>query len=359
MRCPRAGPHGVLGMARTLGEVAKLIGGRLVGDGSVVITGVGGIREATPGELTFLSNPKYLKFLSTTSASAIIVSEQFRSGNAADGRPLVVADDPYLAFVRAVELFADTGSCVKKGVHGSAVVADSASLGEDVAIGASAVVMDRARIGAGSTIYPGSYIGVGATIGSQVVIYPNVTINAGTVIGDRVMIHSGTVVGSDGFGFMADGDVHRKIPQIGNVVIDDDVEIGAGVCVDRATVGTTRICRGTKIDNLVHIGHNVVIGEGSIVVAQVGISGSTEVGQHVMLGGQAGIAGHIEIGDGAMVGAQSGVTRSIASGERVSGYPAQKHTLSKRLLACLQRLPALFQRVRELEKALEKLKERE
>jgi UDP-3-O-[3-hydroxymyristoyl] glucosamine N-acyltransferase len=217
--------------------------------------------------------------------------------------------------------------------------------------------MDRVTIGDRTVIHPGVYLGSGATIGEDTVIYPNVTIKASSVLGNSVIVHAGTVIGSDGFGFAPEGQVHRKIPQIGNVVIEDNVEIGANVCIDRATIGTTRICRGTKIDNLVQIGHNVVIGEDSIVVAQVGISGSTEVGRHVVLAGQAGIVGHIQIGDNAMVGAQAGVTRSIPAGERVSGYPAQKHTVSKRLNACLQRLPSLFRKVKELEKRILRIEE--
>jgi UDP-3-O-[3-hydroxymyristoyl] glucosamine N-acyltransferase len=344
-------------MHKTLQEVAELVGGRVVGDGSVAITGVSGIKEAKPGQLTFLVNPKYERYLATTSASAVIVSEEYESHHVADGKPLLVAGNAYGTFARAVELFAESESVVGKGVHPTAVVAETATLGKDVAIGANTVVMDRVTIVDRSVVHPGVYLGSGVSVGGNSVIHPNVTIKASSVLGDGVIVHAGTVIGSDGFGFAREGEAHRKIPQIGNVVVEDNVEIGANVCIDRATIGTTRICKGTKIDNLVQIGHNVVIGEDSIVVAQVGISGSTEIGKHVTLAGQAGIVGHIHIGDNAMVGAQAGVTRSIPAGERVSGYPAQKHTVSKRLNACLQCLPSLFQKVKELEKRIARIEE--
>ena len=342
-------------MRITLEEVARHVGGRVVGDGSIVLSGVAGIKEALPGQLTFLSNPKYERFLETTAASAIVVSEERAVASQANGRPLLVAENPYVAFAKAVELFSDKASAVPPGVHPTAVVAEDALLGPGVSIGPNAVVMGGARIGDRSIVHPGAYIGPGVIIGRDTVIHPNVAVKASSLLGDRVIVHAGTVIGSDGFGFAREEDRHRKVPQVGTVVVEDDVEIGANVCIDRATVGTTRIGRGTKIDNLVQIGHNVVIGEGSIIVAQVGISGSTEVGKHVVLAGQAGIAGHIEIGDGAMVGAQSGVTKSVPPGERVSGYPAQKHSVSKRILASLRELPSLFRRVRELERRIARL----
>jgi UDP-3-O-[3-hydroxymyristoyl] glucosamine N-acyltransferase len=346
-------------MSFTLEEVARRVGGTIVGDGSIVVSGVAGIRDARPGELTFLSNPKYERYLSTTAASAIIVSRAYIEREELNGKPLLVADNPYGAFAQVMEIFAAPSQSVERGVHRSAVVADTAAIGDGVSIGAHAVVGDDAVIEDGAVIHPGVFVGPGVHVGADTVIHPNVTVEAGSRIGARVIVHAGSVIGSDGFGFARDGEVHLKVPQIGTVVIEDDVEIGANVCIDRATVGVTRIGRGTKIDNLVQIGHNVTIGEGSIVVAQVGVSGSAELGRGVVLAGQAGIAGHITIGDGAMVGAQSGVTKSISPGERVSGYPAQKHSLSKRLHACLQRLPDLFRRVRDMEGRLERLEEKE
>lgn len=346
-------------MNMTLRELAERVGGEIVGDDSVELTGVAGIREAKAGDLTFLANPKYERFLSTTAASAVVVSQEYRAAAAKDGRSLLVSADPYGVFAGAMELLAQGVGAAESGVHESAIVAESATLGEQVAIGPNAVVMDRASVGDRSRVLAGAYVGPDVSIGRDCVIHPNVTLEARCAVGDRVIIHAGSAVGGDGFGFAmsAEGAGHRKVPQIGVVVIEDDVEIGANVCIDRATVGSTRIGRGSKIDNLVQIGHNVVVGQDSIIVAQVGISGSTVVGSRVILAGQAGIVGHIEIGDGAVVGAQSGVTKSVPAGETVSGYPARRHGLSKVLAACLQELPALFRRVRTLEKKMSRFEE--
>jgi UDP-3-O-[3-hydroxymyristoyl] glucosamine N-acyltransferase len=257
----------------------------------------------------------------------------------------------------AMSAFAPVGDTLESGVHETAVISKNARLGGDVSVGAHAVIMEGTVVGDGSAIYAGSYVGRDCTIGRDAVLYPCVTVRHGSVIGDRVIVHAGTVIGSDGFGFADAGHANTKVPQIGNVVIEDDVEIGSNVCIDRATLGSTRICRGSKIDNLVQVGHNVVVGEGSILVAQVGIAGSTRIGTGVVLGGQAGLVGHIEIGDGAMVGAQAGVTKSIPAGECVSGYPARRHATAKRLYALIENLPTLVKRLRELEKRLRRVEE--
>jgi UDP-3-O-[3-hydroxymyristoyl] glucosamine N-acyltransferase len=346
-------------MEKTLAELALMIGGEVSGDASVVIDGVAGIREARSGQLTFLANPKYERFLETTRASAVVVSPDDREAGERAGRPLLIARNPYGAFARAMELFAGPGAVVERGVHPSAVVSPTAVLGRDVAVGACAVVMERAVINDRAVVHPCVYVGPGVEIGSDTILYPNVTVKSASVLGDRVIVHSGTVIGSDGFGFATENGEHRKVPQIGNVVVEDDVEIGANVCIDRATTGTTLVSRGTKIDNLVQIGHNVVIGPGSIVVAQVGISGSTELGGGVVVGGQAGLAGHLVVGDRAMIGAQAGVTRDVPAGERVSGYPARRHSQAKRVLACVARLPELVRKVGELERRLKELEEKE
>jgi UDP-3-O-[3-hydroxymyristoyl] glucosamine N-acyltransferase len=338
----------------TLADVAEFIGGEVVGDGTTEVTGVAGIREAREGELTFVSNPRYERYVSSTSASAVVVSRGYEGGKPS-GASLVLVDDPYEAFARAMTLFAPEGDTVDEGVHASAVVADSARLGEGVAIGANVVVMEDAAVGDGSTLHAGSYVGRSAVVGAGTTVYPNVTIRDRCVLGDRVIVHSGTVIGSDGFGFALSERAHTKVPQIGNVVVEDDVEIGSNVCIDRATLGSTRVRRGSKIDNLVQIAHNVEIGEGSIVVAQVGVSGSTRVGRGVVLAGQAGVVGHIEIGDGAIVAAQAGVTKSVPPGERVSGYPARKHSTAKRLHALIEHLPTLVGKVRKLEKRVREL----
>jgi UDP-3-O-[3-hydroxymyristoyl] glucosamine N-acyltransferase len=334
----------------TLRDLAERVGGEIVGDGSVVLSGVSGIREARAGQLTFLANPKYERYLSSTAATAVIVSPSYRS--VSSRAQLLVCENAYGAFAKAMALFAPPEPPVEPGVDPSAVVSPSARIGEGVAVGPHVTVGAGASVGEGTRIDAGTFLGPGVTVGRGCTIRPNVTLTAACTLGDRVIVHSGSVIGSDGFGFAREGCFHLKVPQIGTVVVEDDVEIGANVCVDRATVGATRIGRGTKIDNLVQIGHNVVIGEDAIIVAQVGISGSTRIGDGVVLAGQVGVAGHIEIGDGAVVGAQSGVTRPVPAGLKVSGYPAQNHAVSKRILACVQQLPALFRRVRRLEQAL-------
>ncbi len=338
-------------MKVTLEAVAKAIGGTVVGDGSVEITGVAGIREAREGELTFLANPRYEPYLELTQASAIIVSENHRDV----GKPLIQNPNPYLAFLKAVRLFAGEAERPCQGTHPSAVVAHDATVGEDVSIGPNVVVERGAEIGPRSIVHAGCYIGARARLGEDALLYPNVTVREDCVLGPRVIVHSGTVVGSDGFGFVRDGEIYRKLPQVGNVVVEEDVEIGANVTVDRATTGTTRIGAGTKIDNLVQIAHNVQIGRNCIIVAQVGISGSTVLGDHVVLAGQVGIVGHIEIGSGAVVGAQSGVSKSVKPGERVFGYPALPLGQSKRIEASLRQLPELIQTIRRLKRRIDEL----
>ena len=235
------------------------------------------------------------------------------------------------------------------------MVSDGATLGENVGIGACAVIEEGARIGNGTLILAGCFIGKDTRIGENCLIYPNVTIREEVEVGDRVIMHSGAVIGSDGYGFAKDGEVYRKIPQVGNVVIEADVEVGANATIDRATTGTTRVGRGTKIDNLVMIAHNVVIRENCAVVAQVGIGGSSEIGKGATLAGQAGVAGHLKVGDGAVVAGQAGVIRDVAPDTIVSGYPAREHSQARRAFASLQRLPDLIKRVAELAERVTKL----
>lgn len=337
-----------------LRELVTIIGGELVGDGSVAITSVAGIREAGPGSITFLANPKYVDFLETTRASAVIVPK----GSSHPSKPLVVSDTPYLTFIKAVEFFVPNRDVHTPGIHATAVVDPTATIGSSVHIGANVVIGERVLIGDGTAVLAGTYVGRDTEVGGSCLIYPNVTIREETKIGERVVIHSGAVIGSDGFGFVKEGDVYRKVPQIGNVVIEDDVEIGANVTIDRATTGTTLVGKGTKIDNLVQVGHNVKIGENCILVAQVGIGGSTELGSGVTLAGQAGAAGHIKIGDGATVAAQSGVTKSVPAGVTVSGYPAREHGLANRIYASTQKLPGLLKKVAELAERVRQLEEK-
>ena len=310
-----------------------------------------GIREAREGDLTFLANPRYESYLDQTQASAIIVSENHRS----IGKPLIQNPNPYLAFLKAIRLFAGEAERPCAGVHPTAVVSEEAYVAQDASIGPYVVIERGASIGARAIVHAGCYVGARARLGDEILLYPNVTVREECVLGDRVIVHSGTVVGSDGFGFVRDGDVYRKLPQVGNVVVEDDVEIGANVTIDRATTGTTRIGAGSKIDNLVQIAHNVQVGENCIIVAQVGISGSTVLGDHVVLAGQVGIVGHIEIGDGASVGAQSGVSKSVKAGERMFGYPAMPLRQAKRIEASIRNLPELIQTVRRLKRRVDEL----
>ena len=334
-------------------ELAELVGGTVDGDGQTLIRGVAGIREAEPGEITFIANPKYEEFRDVTRASAIITA----NGRSAD-KPVIRIDNPYYAYLQVLNLFAaDVAVRYPRGVHESAVVDAGAALGSNVAVGPLCHVAPGARIGDNTTLVAGVFVGEGVQIGCDCLIYPHVTLREGTVVGDRVILQPGVVLGADGFGYAKNGSTHHKVPQIGRVVIEDDVEIGANSCVDRATTGETRIRRGSKIDNLVQIAHNVVLGENGVIAAQAGISGSTEIGSGVVLGGQAGLAGHIRIGDRAMVGAQAGVTKDVPANTAVSGYPAREHSLAKRVYAHIAQLPELFRRVKELERKLREVEE--
>ena len=319
----------------TLSEIAKLVDGELVGDCDLVITGVAGIKEAEKGDITFLSNVKYLPFLSQTQASAVITS----SDVAPAGKALVRAASPSIAFSKVVAHFMPPEEIMTPGIHATVVIGEGGQLGKDVAIGAHVVIEDRAVIGAGARIGANTFIGRHAEIGAGCWLYPNVVIRERVEIGNRVTIHSGTVIGSDGFGYEVIEGKHIKIPQLGSVSIEDDVEIGANVCVDRGRFKNTLIRRGSKIDNLVQIAHNVVIGEDCVIVSQVGISGSTELGKNVIVAGQTGIVGHVLIGDEAVICARSGVSKSVPAKSIVLGEPARPIAEQKKLFALIARLP--------------------
>jgi len=340
---------------RTLQEIAEALGGELVGDGSVTIRGVAGIREAEPGDITFLANSRYEGYLDETRASAVIVSRAPRECRV----PLIQVDNPYLAYQKLVRVFRPELPRQAAGVHPSATVAADAEIGANASIGANCVIEPGARIGTDTVLMPGCYVGHRSSVGAQCHLYARVTIREECVIGDRCILQPGAVIGSDGFGFAFDAGRYHKVPQVGNVVIGNDVEIGANTTIDRATTHSTIIGDGTKIDNLVQIGHNVIIGRHCIVVAQVGISGSTELEDYVTVGGQAGLVGHIKVGARAMIGAQSGVPRSVDADTVVTGYPAMPHSAWKRLQALIHRLPQLFQRAKDLEARMAKLEKSE
>jgi UDP-3-O-[3-hydroxymyristoyl] glucosamine N-acyltransferase len=337
-----------------LSELAERLGATLVGDGSVRITGVSGIKEAGPGDLTFIADPRYMKHVSTTRAAAVIASENAHGC----AKPMLIVPNAYLAFVEIVALFHPRDTAPQTGIHPTAIVGQQVALGKDVSLGPYVVVEDDAVIGDGSVILAGSFIGRKARLGTSCFLYTNVTIREGCTLGDRVTVHCGTVIGSDGFGYVRQPAGYKKVPQVGNVVVGDDVEIGSNVTIDRATFGATKVGRGTKIDNLVQIAHNVTIGENCIIVAQVGISGSVEVGDDATFGGQSGIVGHLRIGRGVQIGAQAGVTKSIPDGEVVSGYPAQPHIAAQRVYAASRKLPDLIKQVKALEEEVAMLRAR-
>ena len=341
-------------MKKTVTEIARMVEGEVLGDGSAVITGISGIREAQRGEITFLANPKYAPLLDATGASCVITGREIEP----NGRTtLIRTANPDLAFARLVSDVAPVPARTP-GISKHAVIGNGCRVGKAVSVGPCAVIEDNAVIGDGTVVYPGVYIGAEAVIGSGVTLYPHVSIREKCRIGNNVIIHGGTVVGSDGFGFTSVEGRHHKIPQIGTVVIEDDCEIGANVTIDRARFGRTVIGKGTKVDNLVQIAHNVTIGPNSILVAQCGISGSTRIGEGVIIAGQAGIVGHIEIGDKTVVGAQAGVSKSLEKGLFVIGSPARPQGIWKRIQALVHRLPDLFKLVTGLEKRVKSIEER-
>ncbi len=341
-------------MSKTLKEIARLVGGEIAGNADILIKGVCGIKEAESGELTFLANPKYLPYLDKTAASAVIVGKDIQSS----AKPLIRVDNPSLAFIKAAALFTKSDLGHPRGIHSTALIAKNAKLGKNVAIGSFVTIEEGVNLGDNTIVYSNSFIGKNTRIGRDCLIYPSVSIREDISIGDRVIIHNGAVIGSEGFGYVTVEGSHRHIPQTGTVVLEDDVEIGANTTIDRARFDKTVVGKGTKIDNLVHIAHNVIIGENSLIVAQAGVSGSTIIGNNVILAGQAGLVGHITIGDNAIVGAQGGVTKSVPANTFVSGYPARPHEAAMRVNACLQNLPKLFETVKELKKKIEELEKK-
>jgi UDP-3-O-[3-hydroxymyristoyl] glucosamine N-acyltransferase len=333
-------------MAFRLAEIAERVGAQLNGDGAVEITGVAPIEKASAGEISFVANRRYEKHIATTGASALVLDPH----TPCDRIPSIRHENPYLTMAHVVDLLYPEKPVAQAGRHPSAVIDSAAEVDPSVAIGALAVISGGATIGQNTQIAPSVFIGEDVNIGEDCRIYPGARILRGCKIGNRVIIHPGVVVGSDGFGFAESPTGLKKIQQVGWVEIDDDVEIGSNTTIDRGAIGPTRIGRGTKIDNLVQIAHNVEIGQHCIIVSQVGISGSTKLGNQVILAGQVGLVGHIELGDGVKVGAQSGVKNSVPAGKTIFGYPARDIMEAKRIEACLNRLPELLKRVKSLEK---------
>lgn len=333
-------------MKKTLREIADLINGVLLGDGDIEITGVTNIEDAAATDIAFAVAPHLEKAAQSVAAAVIIPSTITEFG-----KPAIRVENPRVAFVSLLKLFTPQIE-VEPGIHATAVVGEDVSIGENVSIMAYAVVADGVKIGNNTVVYPHTYIGNSAIVGSDSLIYPNVTIGAGCHIGNRAIIHSGAVVGSDGFGFITVGGRHQKVPQVGNVLIEDDVEIGANVTIDRATTGSTVVKCGTKIDNLVHLAHNVVIGENCFLVAQTGIAGSVKVGNHVTFAGQSGSAGHLTIGDNCVFAARSAPISDVPAGSFYAGFPARPHKEWLRSEASANKMPDLIKKVRDLEKRL-------
>ncbi len=337
-------------MEKTLKELAELVNSEVAGDGTVLIKGVAPLESATVGDISFVSNPKYAEQIKTSPASAIIVSPEMK----AEGKNLLITKNPQLAYAKLLAIFTSK-PYISKGVDRRAFIGRNPRIGKDVTIYPFAYIADDVEIGDRTIIHSGVHIGNGCSVGESTVIYPNVNIMDRCIIGNRVIIHPGAVIGGDGFGYARNGNQHYKIPQVGIVQIDDDVEIGANTTIDRAAFDKTWIKRGTKIDNLVQVAHNVVIGEDSIVVAQVGIAGSSKLGSNVILGAQAGIVDHVTLGNNVMVGGQSGVASDVQDNHVVSGTPAIPHRDWLKASLVFSHLPEMRKTIRELEKKVAEL----
>lgn len=341
-------------MKATLGELATLAGGKVDGDSDLEISGIASLEEAGEGEITFLAEMKNVSRLEKTRAGAAVVPAALP----AFPKPLIRTSNPYLAYAKIQAFFLGPPDFPRQ-IDARAYIGEGVRLGRSVSIFPFVYLGDGCRVEDGAVLFPGVYLGKAVQVGEESILYPNVVVMDRCILGKRVIVHAGTVIGSDGFGFARDGSRYVKIPQVGIVQVEDDVEIGANCAIDRAAMGKTWIRRGVKTDNLVQVAHNVTVGEDTVLVAQVGVSGSTEIGSRVALGGQVGVVGHIKIGDGAMVGAQAGVAHDVAPGQVVSGTPAFAHREWLRAQALFPKLPemkraltALEKRVKELEEAM-------
>lgn len=343
-------------MQFTAAQIAMMINGKVEGNADIAVASFGKIEEAQKGQLSFLANPKYEEFLYSTAASIIIINETQELKQSIDAT-LIKVPDAYSAFATLLEKYQQIQRQQLTGIQQPAYVSATARIGENVFIGAFAYIGENVIVGNGAKIFPNAYLGNNAVVGENSILHPGVKIYHDCVVGKNVTIHAGTVIGSDGFGFapQADGTL-KKVPQIGNVIIEDGVEIGANATIDRATIGSTLIKSGAKLDNLLQIAHNVEVGNNSVIAAQSGISGSTKIGNNVMIGGQVGIVGHIKIADGTKINAQSGVSKSIKTpNSAVTGSPAFDYTAALRSQAASRNLPELEKRVIELEKKLKEM----
>lgn len=338
-------------MKKTLTEIAALVNGTVTGAADKEITGITNIDDAGSGDITF-AVPPHLEKAAKCNAAAVIIPDTIEDFP----KPAIRVANPRVAFTTLLDLFTPKPD-IKPGIHPQAVLGVNVKLGTGVAVMAHAVIDDNAQIGNNTIIYPHTYIGRDCAVGNDTLIYPNVTIRENCHIGSRVIIQSGAVIGSDGFGFVTTGGRHQKVPQVGNVIIEDDVEIGANTCLDRATTGSTIVKKGTKIDNLVHLAHNVIVGENCFFVAQTGIAGSTKIGNNVTFAGQSGSNGHITIGDNCVFAARTAPINDVPANSFCAGFPARPHKEWLRSEAAVGRLPELIKKIRDLEQRLAKLEE--
>ena len=345
----------------TVREIASFLDGDIVGNALLEIAGIAKIEDAKAGELTFLSNPKYEKFLESTKASAVIINQSLDISKYQKLPPAVIrVEDAYASFVIAIQKFSPLPALLPQGIHPTASVDSSARIGKRCAIGPYVVVGKGCEIGDDTMILPGAVLGDGVRVGNSCLIYSNVSIRELCSIGNRVIIQPGAVIGGDGFGFAPKKDgSYQKIPQLGIVVIEDDVEIGSNTCIDRATMGETRVKRGTKLDNLVQIAHNVTIGENVVMAAESGVAGSSKIGNNVMIGGNASITGHVTVADKISIAGGAGVSKSLMKeGETYFGYPAKEAGKARRIEGALRQLPELLVTIRELENRIELLEKK-
>lgn len=335
-------------------QIAGFLNGTIEGDPEVKVCNFSKIEEGKPGTLTFLANPKYEHYIYETKASIILVNNDFIPAAPINSTLIKVAN-AYTALAMLLNIV-EQSKTKKSGIDSTAFIAVSAKVGEDAYVGNFAYIGENVTLGKNCKVYPYAYIGDHVTVGDNCIFYPHVTIYNSCIIGSRCIFHAGVVIGSDGFGFAPEGDLYKKIPQLGNVIVEDDVEIGANTTIDRAVMDSTIIRKGVKLDNLIQIAHNVEIGENTVMAAQVGIAGSVKVGKHCMFGGQVGLAGHLKIGDHVNLGAQSGIISDIKDGETIMGTPAINAKSFMRSSAIFNRLPEMYRTMGQLQREIEQLK---
>lgn len=339
----------------SVGQIAEMLGASVQGDAAGMISGFGKIESATQGELTFLANAKYEQYIYTTQATAVLVANDFEPAESVAASLIRVAE-PYAALAQLMQFAEAHLRPRRRGVDPRAIIATSAKIGEDCYIGPNAVIEDGVVLGDGCQIYPNVFVGEGTQIGAETTIYANATLYYGVRVGERCIVHSGAVIGADGFGFAPQLDGYHKIPQLGSVIIEDDVEVGANTCIDRASMGSTIIKKGAKLDNLVQIAHNCQVGQHTVLASQVGMAGSSTMGDWCQAGGQTGVAGHLTIGDRVQMGGQTGILGNIKSDRSIFGSPAMDVSDAMRSFVIIPKLPDMYRRLGALEKEVESIK---